>query len=299
MEIRQKKGAFRFLLPTLVILLLQTGVSFFFMELAVIIYTAGFERGGDYQAYMDGLFDALSNVDFLSWTSTAYAVVGVIVFGLWYKHIKPNDEVKKDDSLRHYSFLLYFGIILFACAAQYVCMYMIDVFAYLFPDWLSLYEEIMESAGLSGDNGYSLSTVVYAALVGPVCEELCYRGVTYQYARAHFPFWSANISQALLFGAMHMNPMQSAYAFLVGLAFGAIYEKTRNIKVSILVHIAFNGCGILLENYMSEGDTPVVFYLTLFTSLCATYFGYILIARAEDSRTLRLARQSGTNGDEI
>ncbi len=287
----------RFLLPSVVILLLQFGIEFFFMELRVVIFAAGYNGSGDYAAFAGQLVTALTDVDFLSWASTAYAVTAILIFALWYKKVKPFDEVKTDDSLRGYSFLLYFGIVLFACAAQYVSMYLMSVLSYMFPDWLAYYEEIMESAGLTGTDGYAVSTILYAVLFGPIAEELCFRGVTYQYARQHFPFWSANISQALLFGAMHMNPLQSVYAFVLALAIGAIYEKTRNIFVPILIHICYNGGGMLLENYMDLGDTPVTFYLTLFASLCATYFGYIIIERAENARAAKIAAGSATDGD--
>ncbi len=295
MENKQKKGSLQFLLPTVVILFLQFGVSFFFMELRTLVFMAKYRGNGDYLSFSNELMETLSDVSFLSWSSTAYAIIGAILFFFWYKKIKPADEVRPDDSLRGYPVTIIFGILLFAVAGQYVSMYLMDVLSYMFPDWLDYYLEIMESAGLTGENGYALSTVLYAVLAGPVVEEACFRGVTYQYARKSYPFWSANIAQALLFGGLHMNPLQSVYAFAFGLALGMIYEKTRNIYISIFIHIAYNGCGMVLENFIDLGETPVTYYLTLLTSMCAMYFGYVLIARSEDKRAAR-QNAAGTEG---
>lgn len=295
---KQRKGSYLFLLPSAVIMVLQFAMSFFFMELGAVFFAASYSKTADYNTFMRELAAALTETELLTWASVAYAVVAIILFWFWYKRIKPLcDEVKTDDSLKHYPALLYAGLVLFAAAAQYVSMYLINVLSYMFPDWLEYYYELMDAAGLTGEDGYAVSTVIYAAFVGPIAEELCFRGVTYQYARKYFPFWTANIAQALLFGAMHMNPLQSAYAFAIGLFFGLIYEKTRNIFVTIILHILYNGSGMLLENILDTGDTPVEFYVTLFISLCAGYIGYMMIAKAEDMRAIRLkASADGSTG---
>lgn len=277
---------------------LQFGVSFFFMELGAIWFAAGYQKDNvDYFTFMNELVTALTDTDLLIWGSVVYACIAVVLFGFWYKKLKPYDEVKTEDSLKGYPVLLYAGIILFAFAAQYVSMYLIDVLSYMFPDWLEYYYELMESAGLAGEDGISAATLIYAVLVGPIAEELCFRGVTYQYARKYFPFWSTNIAQALLFGAMHMNPLQSTYAFFIAVLFGMIYEKTRNIYITIFLHILYNGSGVLLEKFIELGETPVTFYVTLFASLCAAYIGYMMIAKAEDMRTVKLAEAAEAEDD--
>ena len=292
---KERKGSYRFLLPTAVIMALQFAMSFFFMELRAVYFAAGYRKEADYNTFMQDLTTALTDTDLLTWASVAYSLVATILFAFWYKKMKPAyDEVKTDDSLKYYPAFLYAGILLFAIAAQSVSMYLIDVLSYMFPDWLAYYYEIMDAAGLTGENGYAVSTIVYAVFAGPLAEELCFRGVTYQYARKFFPFWTANIAQALLFGAMHMNPLQSTYAFFLALFFGMVYEKTRNIFVTIFLHILYNGSGLLLENLIDTGDTPVEFYITLFASLCVGYIGYIMIAKAEDVRTERI--KSLSNG---
>ena len=57
----------------------------------------------------------------------------------------------------------------------------------------------------------SLILVLYSVLIGPVCEELIFRGLTLKYAKRAMPFWVANFLQALLFGVFHMNMIQDVY----------------------------------------------------------------------------------------
>lgn len=86
----------------------------------------------------------------------------------------------------------------------------------------------------------SLILVLYSVLIGPVCEELIFRGLTLKYAKRAMPFWVANFLQALLFGVFHMNMIQGVYAFVVGIVLGFICEKSRSIYPSMLFHILFN-----------------------------------------------------------
>lgn len=81
----------------------------------------------------------------------------------------------------------------------------------------------METAGLDSDIG--LFMFIYAVILGPVCEELVFRGVTMRLVRRALPFWAANLMQAVLFGIFHMNWIQGIYAFVLGLVLGWICEK--------------------------------------------------------------------------
>ena len=50
-----------------------------------------------------------------------------------------------------------------------------------------------------------------------------------------------------MFGIAHMNPIQSTYAFLLGLILGYLYYKTGNLLNSILLHITINSTSVLYE----------------------------------------------------
>ena len=50
-----------------------------------------------------------------------------------------------------------------------------------------------------------------------------------------------------MFGIAHMNPIQSTYAFILGLILGYIYYKTGNLLNSILLHLTINSTSVLYE----------------------------------------------------
>lgn len=92
-----------------------------------------------------------------------------------------------------------------------------------FPELAQPVRKLMETAGLDSDIG--LFMFIYAVILGPVCEELVFRGVTMRLVRRALPFWAANLMQAVLFGIFHMNWIQGIYAFVLGLVLGWICEK--------------------------------------------------------------------------
>ena len=126
--------------------------------------------------------------------------------------------------------------------------------------------------------------LLYAVLLGPICEELVFRGLTFELARKAIPFPAANFLQACLFGIMHMNMMQGIYAFLFGLVLGYLMEKTGNLLITILVHIAYNGSSYLISVLDFEfPNTDNLTFVLLLGSLMSIYIGSIIITNAKET----------------
>lgn len=104
------------------------------------------------------------------------------------------------------------------------------------PDYL---EELLQ--GMAQQTGvYTFLAVVVAA---PILEELLFRsiilgGFLKRYSPIKAIFWSA-----LLFGVYHFNPAQIAGAFLIGLALGYLFWRTRSVWPCIVLHAVNNGLG--------------------------------------------------------
>ena len=77
-------------------------------------------------------------------------------------------------------------------------------------------------------------------------EELIFRGLTLKILEKAFPFWAANILQALYFGIIHGNIIQSSYAFFAGLLFGSVMYKYKSLKYVIWCHFFVNFLGMVL-----------------------------------------------------
>lgn len=84
------------------------------------------------------------------------------------------------------------------------------------------------------------------ALIDPLAEELCFRGVSLTALERHgLPFWAANLVQAALFAAFHFNIVQLAYALVCGLVLGGLRQRD-GIVSSAIAHCTCNLSGVIL-----------------------------------------------------
>ncbi len=237
-----------------------------------------------HEGSMESFFSGLSSTAFLMSVSLLYALAGIVVFMLWYRRLKRETQDSQNrDSLKGYGIKMYAGMILFAVSAQYLCEYLVTILSKMQPQWLEMYMKLMEDMELSGGRADVL-LIAYVVLLGPVCEELCFRGVTLGLCKKVMPLSSANIVQALLFGGMHANPLQSIYAFAFGWLLGQIYLDTGNLTITIIVHILFNGAGIALAQYIGVGATPATFFAMLLAAMLLVYFSFSVIRSAASVR---------------
>lgn len=92
----------------------------------------------------------------------------------------------------------------------------------------------------------TLPYLLRLAVIDPLAEELCFRGVSLTaLERSGLPFWAANLIQAALFAAFHFNIVQSAYALACGLVLGGLRQRD-GIASSAIAHCACNLSGVIL-----------------------------------------------------
>ena len=151
--------------------------------------------------------------------------------------------------------------------------------------WLEVYEQLMENIGLTDEGTLSIPLILYTVLLGPICEELTFRGLTFGYARRFTSFLPANIIQALLFGLLHGNMLQGTMAFCFGLVLGYIYEETQSITLLCILHMIFHTIGVFGGLLIYQANGPVTFFVCFLGGMIATYAGVLLL----------LPRQSRTN----
>ena len=90
----------------------------------------------------------------------------------------------------------------------------------------------------------------------------------------------AIVMSALLFGLMHMNPIQSTYAFILGLIMGYIYIKTEyNLLSTFIVHVTINGTSILYEYLPSQLQSVFLYLGALSVIATVTYLAFMFLRR--------------------
>ena len=140
-----------------------------------------------------------------------------------------------------------------ALAATFATDVVVYIIAAIAPKAIENYAELVNSAGI----GNSAITFMIAAFLAPVGEECFYRGIILRKAEKAFTFVMANIIQAALFGIMHGNLVQGAYAFALGLILGYVYHKYQSLVIPILFHMSFNIFGQTLPFLTAEIPMPL------------------------------------------
>lgn len=217
---------------------------------------------------MDGLNDSLMLVTLM------YHILGLLIFGLWYyfgcckRRVVSPTKVFTKKSL---------GISLLAGFSMSVAATgLLGSAEYVLPDLIRQYEELMEAAGLGND-----PLIIFASvLVAPIGEELLCRGVIFHYAgkvvkgmkNQKAAFWIANTIQALLFGIMHANLVQGAYAFLMGLCLGWLRARYHSLYPGMAAHFAVNFTSTFILGFLFMGlpESLPTYVIALFVGVAAT-----------------------------
>ena len=92
-----------------------------------------------------------------------------------------------------------------------------------------------------GRTGVALSFLV-AVLVGPLTEEIVFRGWIFTSLRARLSFWPANVVGASAFAIAHWERthLYAAAIFPLGLMLGLAREKTESTQASAVFHGLYN-----------------------------------------------------------
>jgi|GEM_PF-3367129 len=163
-------------------------------------------------------------------------------------------------------FLLPFGIITSLALGRFVSILPIDG---LLGNYRAFENVVVDSEPV---------VVLFSLIiVGPIFEELLFRGVIYNRLRTDFdPLISAYIS-GILFGIYHMNLIQGIYATLCGIILGVVYEYYGSVLAPILFHIFMNATTVLtMDNPVSKFLDKHIFFSIIVMLLEMAVFILIL-----------------------
>lgn len=96
--------------------------------------------------------------------------------------------------------------------------------------------------------------ILAISIVGPVLEELLFRGAITKALLQQYQPAKAILFSALLFGVFHINPAQILPAFLIGILLAWTYYKTRSLIPCILMHILNNSLSVYLSINYPEAE---------------------------------------------
>ncbi|MBI3324044.1 MAG: CPBP family intramembrane metalloprotease [Candidatus Omnitrophica bacterium] len=97
-------------------------------------------------------------------------------------------------------------------------------------------------------------TLLLACVVGPIVEELLFRGLLFAALRSRVSRWMAILISGALFAAVHTNVVGFLPIMALGCFLAALYERTGSLLSPIAVHVVHNtllvGIGLCIKELL-------------------------------------------------
>lgn len=200
------------------------------MCIDMIVYLAGHLDHLDFQDMMDRMVSfATGN----GWGYLLAALVGAVIVLLW----KGLPYWKEEIFARQKKMTpgAFFCILSVFVAVQAVLQLIAPAFEWILNQIGLSATAALEAASMSA-TGFSM--FLYLAFVGPIAEELLFRGLVLRMLQPHGKQF-AIIMSSLLFGLLHGNVIQIPFAFLVGVVLGYVTVEY-SIVWAIVLHVFNN-----------------------------------------------------------
>jgi len=209
---------------------------------------------------VDLLFSTLFSSAALSYTfSKIYYALGylacfmlpvILLRALIGKGGYPYQPMESNLRLTPWIFLIIPAGITVVYASAQLNAYMVSIFNY--SDFIS---DIMGGGEAQQFHGYHwVLEFLVICLVPGFCEEFLFRGAIQTNLRP-FGRSRAILISALLFCLMHQNAGQTLYTFVAGIFLGVVYEMTKSIWASTLLHVCNNFASVLETMILHKENT--------------------------------------------
>lgn len=147
-------------------------------------------------------------------------------------------------------------------------------------DKMASFEEMAGSTSYEEPYFYLLMSIV---ILGPLAEELLFRGVVINEFRLSTNKRKAIVISAILFGIFHMDLIQMTYTILMGLFLGYIYIRYKSFVMAVGFHILNNFLETLPPSL--EVNENVAFYLYMTYFICIIPGIVILIRELKKTKS--------------
>jgi len=87
--------------------------------------------------------------------------------------------------------------------------------------------------------------VFFVFLVGPICEEVVFRGFLHQALRKRLKILPGILLSSAIFSFAHLNPLAFIPILLVGIVLAYVFERTHSLVPCIAIHVLNNGVALL------------------------------------------------------
>ncbi len=273
--------------PVAVIIAIQSLAQIPFLILATVDVLRDETSGTSDLEYLNQIMNVF-NSRYATYMYLIYVVVAIAVFLFWYYKgfVSKKPKVKLKEIFGTRSVVASIGI---ALSLYFFINAVLTLVSWISPEIIDSYNELMEEAGLMSN---SVMTIFYAVILGPIAEELCFRGVVFGILEKSGvrPVWIIGLS-AIMFGVMHLIPVQVLYATFIGLFFGFLRYRYRSVILTIVVHILFNLSGTYIGGLVDSfglGDGAAM----IFGGIAAIVLVFAVVMVNGDKKAYKQVRNS-------
>jgi membrane protease YdiL (CAAX protease family) len=147
----------------------------------------------------------------------------------------------------------------------------------LFDSIFDSFEDIMNSV-IGEKIGWG--EIIAMGILGPVVEEIIFRGAIFSLAKKAWGYTCAIFLSAILFGVMHLIPLQIMYATALGILYGYIFKWTKRLWVTVICHVVNNVFTLCIGMIVTEEmATPTLYVVATMAGLAATVFSIFWLSR--------------------
>nr|WP_306747503.1 type II CAAX endopeptidase family protein [Saccharothrix yanglingensis] len=115
--------------------------------------------------------------------------------------------------------------------------------------------ELVDGAALP--LGAAVAMFLYVCFLGPVCEEVIYRGLLWgAIERQRWSRWAAFTLTTLIFAASHLEPLRTSLLIVIAIPIGIARLITRRLTASVVAHVVNNFLPGLTLLLVSVGVMP-------------------------------------------
>lgn len=201
-------------------------------------------------------------------------IVAIIIFGIIWNVKRKKAKGSQDANIKNTkkSFIL-----LMLIAFLYSMLFLIITYKVSFVGT----NDMITSMNYFNSKNQFLGFILYASsilLFAPIAEELLCRGIMISELNKKFSINKSIIISAVVFGIMHVmagGVILSIGAIIMGIILGIVYNTTKSLRSTILVHSVTNFCDILfLFVCKMNSSNLIVFSIIIAIALIGTLLYY-------------------------
>ena len=199
--------------------------------------------------------------------------------------------------------LLFFGLTFFIFILVTPLVNPLNFFRKLFDGMLLVHKLNFDS--ITSFNFSVNSYFLLMVFVGPVLEEIIYRGILFFLLLKRYSLLTAMLVSSFLFAFMHLRFMGILYLFVYGLLFSFAYYRTRSLLTPIVLHIFINLMANLTRNQQVDLSSAngTKYFLFFAVSIASLVFLFSFINKGENALTvgslkLKNGKETSLKGEE-